>query len=93
MACACMDSTVSRSKISPSKPPVENTAAESFSRRQRSYVTGNLTRECALQAEMCKTLWCGRDEVCETKYMPAAEGTSCGVDMVTDRTLARLTVT
>lgn len=37
------------------------------------------------QASMCKILWCQRSgsTVCETKYMPAAEGTPCGHDKVT----------
>ena len=34
------------------------------------------------QKRMCKTLWCGRGEICETKYMPAAEGTKCGHNLV-----------
>ncbi|CAK8692752.1 unnamed protein product [Clavelina lepadiformis] len=32
---------------------------------------------------ICKILWCEREgsNICETKYMPAAEGTQCGMDM------------
>nr|XP_018673460.1 A disintegrin and metalloproteinase with thrombospondin motifs 18 isoform X1 [Ciona intestinalis] len=35
------------------------------------------------QASVCKVLWCQRSESsrCETKYMPAAEGTNCGNNM------------
>lgn len=33
--------------------------------------------------DICKSLWCHRTgHRCETKFMPAAEGTSCGLDMV-----------
>lgn len=33
--------------------------------------------------DICKSLWCHRTgHRCETKFMPAAEGTSCGPDMV-----------
>lgn len=33
--------------------------------------------------DICKSLWCHRTgHRCETKFMPAAEGTSCGTDMV-----------
>nr|CAB3219994.1 A disintegrin and metalloproteinase with thrombospondin motifs 18 [Phallusia mammillata] len=34
------------------------------------------------QTSMCKVLWCQRrgSSVCETKYMPAAEGTPCGTN-------------
>uniref|UniRef100_A0AAV2LRI6 Peptidase M12B domain-containing protein n=1 Tax=Knipowitschia caucasica TaxID=637954 RepID=A0AAV2LRI6_KNICA len=32
--------------------------------------------------DICKSLWCHRSgQRCETKFMPAAEGTSCGPDM------------
>uniref|UniRef100_H2YC18 Peptidase M12B domain-containing protein n=1 Tax=Ciona savignyi TaxID=51511 RepID=H2YC18_CIOSA len=35
-------------------------------------------------SSVCKTLWCQRtrSSSCETKYMPAAEGTACGASMV-----------
>jgi len=44
---------------------------------------GNKTEMCHHKYKhglegICKTLWCGKGEVCETKYMPAAEGTKCG---------------
>lgn len=33
--------------------------------------------------DICKSLWCHRTgHRCETKFMPAAEGTTCGPDMV-----------
>uniref|UniRef100_A0ACB8ECM8 A disintegrin and metalloproteinase with thrombospondin motifs 16 n=1 Tax=Sphaerodactylus townsendi TaxID=933632 RepID=A0ACB8ECM8_9SAUR len=33
--------------------------------------------------DICKALWCHRvGRKCETKFMPAAEGTTCGYDMV-----------
>ncbi|GAA6081219.1 A disintegrin and metalloproteinase with thrombospondin motifs 18, partial [Tachysurus ichikawai] len=35
--------------------------------------------------DICKSLWCHRlGHRCETKFMPAAEGTTCGPDMVSD---------
>lgn len=34
--------------------------------------------------DICKALWCHRvGRKCETKFMPAAEGSACGPDMVT----------
>uniref|UniRef100_A0A669EWJ3 ADAM metallopeptidase with thrombospondin type 1 motif 18 n=1 Tax=Oreochromis niloticus TaxID=8128 RepID=A0A669EWJ3_ORENI len=34
------------------------------------------------RSDICKSLWCHRTgHRCETKFMPAAEGTSCGPDM------------
>ena len=37
-------------------------------------------------ASLCKVLWCQRagSSICETKYMPAAEGTPCGDAMVSN---------
>lgn len=36
-----------------------------------------------VQQDICKSLWCHRaGHRCETKFMPAAEGTTCGPDMV-----------
>uniref|UniRef100_H2YC19 Peptidase M12B domain-containing protein n=1 Tax=Ciona savignyi TaxID=51511 RepID=H2YC19_CIOSA len=37
----------------------------------------------AFPCNVCKTLWCQRtrSSSCETKYMPAAEGTACGASM------------
>lgn len=33
--------------------------------------------------DICKALWCHRvGRKCETKFMPAAEGSACGPDMV-----------
>lgn len=33
--------------------------------------------------DICKSLWCYRGKKrCETKFLPAAEGTSCGNGMV-----------
>lgn len=38
--------------------------------------------------DICKSLWCHRTgHRCETKFMPAAEGTTCGPDMVRKHTL------
>lgn len=38
---------------------------------------------CLFQ-DICKALWCHRvGRKCETKFMPAAEGSACGPDMVT----------
>lgn len=36
-----------------------------------------------VRQDICKSLWCHRTgHRCETKFMPAAEGTTCGPDMV-----------
>lgn len=33
--------------------------------------------------DICKNLWCYKDTaMCETKFLPAAEGTACGYGMV-----------
>ena len=41
-----------------------------------------------LLQDICKSLWCHRTgHRCETKFMPAAEGTSCGPDMVSEMSL------
>uniref|UniRef100_A0A1A8BNC5 ADAM metallopeptidase with thrombospondin type 1 motif, 18 n=1 Tax=Nothobranchius kadleci TaxID=1051664 RepID=A0A1A8BNC5_NOTKA len=45
---------------------------------------GSKARLCSLDfvKDICKSLWCHRaGHRCETKFMPAAEGTSCGPDM------------
>lgn len=43
---------------------------------------------CLVWKDICKSLWCHRTgHRCETKFMPAAEGTSCGLDMVRKRFL------
>ncbi|KAM6942660.1 A disintegrin and metalloproteinase with thrombospondin motifs 18 [Xenentodon cancila] len=45
---------------------------------------GSKTKLCSLDfvKDICKSLWCHRSgHRCETKFMPAAEGTSCGPDM------------
>ncbi|XP_020509945.2 A disintegrin and metalloproteinase with thrombospondin motifs 18 [Labrus bergylta] len=45
---------------------------------------GSKAKLCALDfvKDICKSLWCHRTgHRCETKFMPAAEGTSCGPDM------------
>lgn len=37
----------------------------------------------SVRQDICKSLWCHRTgHRCETKFMPAAEGTTCGPDMV-----------
>uniref|UniRef100_A0A672S651 ADAM metallopeptidase with thrombospondin type 1 motif 18 n=1 Tax=Sinocyclocheilus grahami TaxID=75366 RepID=A0A672S651_SINGR len=45
---------------------------------------GSKAKLCSLDfvKDMCKSLWCHRTgHRCETKFMPAAEGTICGPDM------------
>ncbi|KAM9409006.1 A disintegrin and metalloproteinase with thrombospondin motifs 18 [Pholidichthys leucotaenia] len=45
---------------------------------------GSKAKLCGLDfvKDICKSLWCHRaGHRCETKFMPAAEGTSCGPDM------------
>uniref|UniRef100_A0A3P9MFP5 ADAM metallopeptidase with thrombospondin type 1 motif 18 n=1 Tax=Oryzias latipes TaxID=8090 RepID=A0A3P9MFP5_ORYLA len=45
---------------------------------------GSKTKLCSLDfvKDICKSLWCHRaGHRCETKFMPAAEGTTCGPDM------------
>ncbi|KAM4592368.1 A disintegrin and metalloproteinase with thrombospondin motifs 18 [Odontesthes bonariensis] len=45
---------------------------------------GSKAKLCSLDfvKDICKSLWCHRTgHRCETKFMPAAEGTSCGPDM------------
>ncbi|XP_064193284.1 A disintegrin and metalloproteinase with thrombospondin motifs 18-like [Anguilla rostrata] len=45
---------------------------------------GSKAKLCDLESlkDICKSLWCHRaGQRCETKFMPAAEGTSCGADM------------
>uniref|UniRef100_A0A7N6FJE3 ADAM metallopeptidase with thrombospondin type 1 motif, 18 n=1 Tax=Anabas testudineus TaxID=64144 RepID=A0A7N6FJE3_ANATE len=45
---------------------------------------GSKAKLCSLDfvKDICKSLWCHRTgHRCETKFMPAAEGTSCGLDM------------
>uniref|UniRef100_A0A7N8Y400 ADAM metallopeptidase with thrombospondin type 1 motif, 18 n=1 Tax=Mastacembelus armatus TaxID=205130 RepID=A0A7N8Y400_9TELE len=45
---------------------------------------GSKAKLCSLDfvKDICKSLWCHRvGHRCETKFMPAAEGTSCGLDM------------
>ncbi|XP_072574335.1 A disintegrin and metalloproteinase with thrombospondin motifs 18 [Paramormyrops kingsleyae] len=45
---------------------------------------GSRAKLCNLDfvKDICKSLWCHRaGHRCETKFMPAAEGTSCGLDM------------
>ncbi|XP_061101201.1 A disintegrin and metalloproteinase with thrombospondin motifs 18-like [Conger conger] len=45
---------------------------------------GSKAKLCHLESlkDICKSLWCHRTgQRCETKFMPAAEGTSCGADM------------
>ncbi|XP_016887811.1 A disintegrin and metalloproteinase with thrombospondin motifs 18 isoform X1 [Cynoglossus semilaevis] len=45
---------------------------------------GSKAKLCGLDfvKDICKSLWCHRaGHRCETKFMPAAEGTSCGADM------------
>nr|XP_046202184.1 A disintegrin and metalloproteinase with thrombospondin motifs 18-like [Oncorhynchus gorbuscha] len=45
---------------------------------------GSKAKLCNLDfvKDICKSLWCHRTgHRCETKFMPAAEGTSCGTDM------------
>ncbi|XP_054472152.1 A disintegrin and metalloproteinase with thrombospondin motifs 18 [Anoplopoma fimbria] len=45
---------------------------------------GSKAKLCGLDfvKDICKSLWCHRTgHRCETKFMPAAEGTSCGPDM------------
>uniref|UniRef100_A0A665W306 ADAM metallopeptidase with thrombospondin type 1 motif, 18 n=1 Tax=Echeneis naucrates TaxID=173247 RepID=A0A665W306_ECHNA len=45
---------------------------------------GSKAELCSLDfvKDICKSLWCHRTgHRCETKFMPAAEGTSCGPDM------------
>ncbi|CAJ1048430.1 A disintegrin and metalloproteinase with thrombospondin motifs 18 isoform X2 [Xyrichtys novacula] len=45
---------------------------------------GSKMKLCSLDfvKDICKSLWCHRTgHRCETKFMPAAEGTSCGPDM------------
>ncbi|XP_049624984.1 A disintegrin and metalloproteinase with thrombospondin motifs 16 [Suncus etruscus] len=45
---------------------------------------GEKAKVCLLgvKKDLCKALWCHRvGRKCETKFMPAAEGTSCGHDM------------
>ncbi|XP_034041311.1 A disintegrin and metalloproteinase with thrombospondin motifs 18 [Thalassophryne amazonica] len=45
---------------------------------------GSKVKLCSLEfvKDICKSLWCHRTgHRCETKFMPAAEGTSCGPDM------------
>ncbi|XP_051918407.1 A disintegrin and metalloproteinase with thrombospondin motifs 18 [Hippocampus zosterae] len=45
---------------------------------------GSKAKLCRLDfvKDICKSLWCHRTgHRCETKFMPAAEGTSCGPDM------------
>lgn len=35
------------------------------------------------QIEVCQKLWCYKGgQMCETKFLPAADGTSCGHGMV-----------
>ncbi|XP_068167394.1 A disintegrin and metalloproteinase with thrombospondin motifs 18 isoform X2 [Antennarius striatus] len=45
---------------------------------------GSKAKLCSLDfvKDICKSLWCHRTgHRCETKFMPAAEGTTCGLDM------------
>ncbi|XP_060725335.1 A disintegrin and metalloproteinase with thrombospondin motifs 16 [Tachysurus vachellii] len=45
---------------------------------------GEKAKLCTLsfKKDICKALWCHRDgRKCETKFMPAAEGSSCGPEM------------
>lgn len=45
---------------------------------------GSKAKLCSLDfvKDICKSLWCHRTGLrCETKFMPAAEGTTCGPDM------------
>ncbi|MED6261840.1 A disintegrin and metalloproteinase with thrombospondin motifs 18, partial [Ataeniobius toweri] len=45
---------------------------------------GSKAKLCGLDfvKDICKSLWCHRvGHRCETKFMPAAEGTTCGPDM------------
>ncbi|XP_051921668.1 A disintegrin and metalloproteinase with thrombospondin motifs 16 isoform X1 [Hippocampus zosterae] len=45
---------------------------------------GEKAKLCTLdfKKDICKALWCHRiGRKCETKFMPAAEGSSCGLDM------------
>uniref|UniRef100_A0A669BLV2 ADAM metallopeptidase with thrombospondin type 1 motif 16 n=1 Tax=Oreochromis niloticus TaxID=8128 RepID=A0A669BLV2_ORENI len=47
---------------------------------------GEKAKLCTLdfKKDICKALWCHRvGRKCETKFMPAAEGSACGPDMVT----------
>lgn len=49
------------------------------------------TSLCVFSQDICKSLWCHRTgHRCETKFMPAAEGTSCGPDMVRSRLASNL---
>ncbi|TRY85266.1 hypothetical protein DNTS_033599 [Danionella cerebrum] len=46
---------------------------------------GSKAKLCSLEfvKDICKSLWCHRTgHRCETKFMPAAEGTICGPDML-----------
>ena len=46
---------------------------------------GKHSKQCQFTRgqDICKNLWCFRDTaMCETKFLPAAEGTSCGYGMV-----------
>ncbi|CAH2324449.1 A disintegrin and metallo ase with thrombospondin motifs 18, partial [Pelobates cultripes] len=45
---------------------------------------GSKAKQCSLTfvKDICKSLWCHKTgHRCETKFMPAAEGTTCGVNM------------
>ena len=46
---------------------------------------GKHSKQCQFTRgqDICENLWCYRDTaMCETKFLPAAEGTSCGYGMV-----------
>uniref|UniRef100_A0A8C5EPJ4 ADAM metallopeptidase with thrombospondin type 1 motif, 18 n=1 Tax=Gouania willdenowi TaxID=441366 RepID=A0A8C5EPJ4_GOUWI len=51
---------------------------------QCKWQLGSKAKLCSLEfvKDICKSLWCHRTgHRCETKFMPAAEGTTCGPDM------------
>ena len=46
---------------------------------------GKHSKQCRFTKEIdiCENLWCYKDtSMCETKFLPAAEGTACGYGMV-----------
>ncbi|XP_075925783.1 A disintegrin and metalloproteinase with thrombospondin motifs 18-like [Petromyzon marinus] len=50
---------------------------------QCRWLFGTVARMCSEgKRDVCKALWCHRDgRHCETKFLPAAEGTACGSNM------------
>ncbi|XP_077310834.1 A disintegrin and metalloproteinase with thrombospondin motifs 18 isoform X2 [Lithobates pipiens] len=43
---------------------------------------GPKAKQCSFVKDICKSLWCQKSgHRCETKFMPAAEGTVCGLNM------------